>query len=85
VYQGLPSLPTSVLPCNLQRSLFISRVFFLGFRSQLQLRKYEDDFQQLHGRKVKYQKDIYPVADDYQRYKVRMWWSAIPALLHPPL
>ncbi len=37
---------------------------------QLQLRKYEDDFQQLHGRKVKYQKDIYPVADDYQRYKV---------------
>jgi hypothetical protein len=38
--------------------------------SQLQLRKYEDDFQQMHGRKVKYQRDIQPVADDYQRYKV---------------
>jgi hypothetical protein len=39
---------------------------------QLQLRKYEDEFFAANGRKVKYQKDIFPVADDYQRYKVRV-------------
>ena len=36
---------------------------------QLQLRSYEDTFFKEHGRKVKYQRDIMPVAEDYQRYK----------------
>jgi hypothetical protein len=38
---------------------------------QHHLRKFEEEFLKTHGRKVKYQKDIQPVAEDYQRYKVR--------------
>jgi hypothetical protein len=37
---------------------------------QHHLRKFEEEFLKTHGRKVKYQKDIQPVAEDYQRYKV---------------
>ncbi len=49
---------------------------------QHHLRKFEEDFLKAHGRKVKYQKDIVPVAEDYQRYKVcvcalRSWASWI--------
>lgn len=41
-------------------------------RLQHHLRKFEEEFLKTHGRKVKFQKDIVPVAEDYQRYKVRV-------------
>ena len=36
---------------------------------QLKLKTYEDEFQRLTGRKVRYHKDIRPVEAEYQRYK----------------
>lgn len=38
-------------------------------RLQVRLRDYEDKFMAEHGRKVKYHRDIAPVAAEYRRYK----------------
>ena len=38
-------------------------------RLQVRLREYEDRFMEEHGRKVKYHRDIAPVAAEYRRYK----------------
>lgn len=38
-------------------------------RLQVRLRDYEDRFMSEHGRKVKYHRDIAPVAAEYRRYK----------------
>ena len=37
---------------------------------QIKLREYEDNFMAQHGRKVRYHRDIIPVAAEYKRYKV---------------
>lgn len=38
---------------------------------QVKLRDYEEKFMAQHGRKVRYHRDIVPVAAEYKRYKVR--------------
>ena len=38
-------------------------------RLQIRLREYEDKFMMDNGRKVKYHRDIAPVAAEYRRYK----------------